>query len=88
MNLYSAKNPKHQSCSTYIPLQIALKIVNHRLIQLVTLFSNIYILTISVINHKIKKLQKGTLAQWFLNRKKLHFEVYNEVHNYLSQNII
>ena len=35
---------------------------------------------------QIKKLQKGTFANWFLNRAKIHSEVYNEVHNYLNQN--
>ena len=35
---------------------------------------------------QIKKLQKGTFALWFLNREKLHSEVYNEVHDYLNQN--
>ena len=35
---------------------------------------------------QIKKLQKGTSAHWFLNREKIHSEVYNEVHNYLNQN--
>ena len=34
---------------------------------------------------QIKKLQKGTFAHWFLNREKIHSEVYNEVHNYLNQ---
>ena len=33
-----------------------------------------------------KKLQKGTFAHWFLNREKIHSEVYNEIHNYLNQN--
>ena len=28
-----------------------------------------------------KNLQKGTFAHWFLNREKIHSEVYNEVHN-------
>ena len=37
---------------------------------------------------QIKKLQKGTFAHWFLNRKKIHSEIYNEVHNYLNQNNI
>ena len=32
-----------------------------------------------------KKFQKGTVAHWFLNRDKIHSEVYNEVHNYLNQ---
>ena len=35
---------------------------------------------------QIKKLQKVTLAYWFLNREKIHSEIYNEVHNYLNQN--
>ena len=35
---------------------------------------------------QIKKFQKGTFAHWFLNREKIHSEVYNEVHNYLNQN--
>ena len=35
---------------------------------------------------QIKKLRKGTFAHWFLNREKIHSEVYNEVHNYLNQN--
>ena len=35
---------------------------------------------------QIKKLQKGTFAHWFLNREKIHSEVYNKVHNYLKQN--
>ena len=35
---------------------------------------------------QIKKLQKGTFAHWFLNREKIHSEVYNEGHNYLNQN--
>ena len=35
---------------------------------------------------QIKKLQKGTFAHWFLNREKIHSQVYNEVHNYLNQN--
>ena len=35
---------------------------------------------------QIKKLQKGTFAHWFLNREKIHSEVYNEVHNYLKLN--
>ena len=35
---------------------------------------------------QIKKLQKGTFAHWFLNREKIHSEVYNEVLNYLNQN--
>ena len=34
----------------------------------------------------IKKLQKGIFADWFLNREKIHSEVYNEVLNYLNQN--
>ena len=37
-------------------------------------------------NQQIKKLQKGTFAHWFLNREKIHSEVYNEVHNYSNQN--
>ena len=50
---------------------------------------------ISVPNHthtdhlghhpQIKRLQKGTFAHWFLNRKKIHSEIFNEVHNYLNQ---
>ena len=35
---------------------------------------------------QIKKLQKGTFAHWFVNREKIHSEVYNEVHNYLNRN--
>ena len=35
---------------------------------------------------QIKKLQKGIFAHWFLNREKIHSEVYNEIHNYLNQN--
>ena len=35
---------------------------------------------------QIKKLQNGTFAHWFLNREKIHSEVYNEVHNFLHQN--
>ena len=35
---------------------------------------------------QIKKLQKEAFAHWFLNRKKIHSEVYNEVHIYLNQN--
>ena len=35
---------------------------------------------------QIKKKQKGTFAHWFLNREKIHSQVYNEVHNYLNQN--
>ena len=35
---------------------------------------------------QIKNLQKGTFAHWFLNREKMHSEVYNEVHNYFNQN--
>ena len=35
---------------------------------------------------QVKKLQKGPFAHWFLNREKIHSEVYNEVHNYLNQN--
>ena len=35
---------------------------------------------------QIKKLQKGTFAHWFLNREKIHSEIYNELHNYLNQN--
>ena len=35
---------------------------------------------------QIRKLQKGTYVHWFLNREKVHSEVYNEVHNYLNQN--
>ena len=34
---------------------------------------------------QIKKLQKGIFAHWFLNRQKIHSEVYNGVHNYLNQ---
>ena len=33
-----------------------------------------------------KKLQKGTFAYWFLNREKIHSEVYEEIHNCLNQN--
>ena len=47
---------------------------------------NFHTLTISVIVHKIKKLQKRTFAHWFLNREKIHLEIYNEVHNYLHHN--
>ena len=36
---------------------------------------------------QVKKLQKGTFAHWLLNREKTHSEVYNEVHNFLNQNI-
>ena len=35
---------------------------------------------------QIKSLQKGTFAHWFLNREKMHSEIFNEVHNYLDQN--
>ena len=35
---------------------------------------------------QIKKLQKGTFANWFLNLEKTHLEVYNEVHKSLNQN--
>ena len=35
---------------------------------------------------QMKKEQKGTFAHWFLNREKIHSEVYNGVHNYLNQN--
>ena len=35
---------------------------------------------------QIKTLQKGTFAHWFLNRQKIHSEVYKEVHNYLNRN--
>ena len=35
---------------------------------------------------QLKKLQRGTFTHWFLNREKIHSEVYNEVHNYLIQN--
>ena len=35
---------------------------------------------------QIKKLQKGTFSQWFLNREKIHSEIYNGVHNYFNQN--
>ena len=35
---------------------------------------------------QIKKLQKGTFAHWFLNREKIHSDVYNAVHNYLNHN--
>ena len=48
-------------------------------------FPNINTQTISVI-HKLKKLQKGIFAHWFLNREKINSEVYNEVHNFLNQN--
>ena len=33
-----------------------------------------------------KKLQKETFAHWFLNREKIHSEIYNEVHSYSNQN--
>ena len=35
---------------------------------------------------QIKKLQRRTFKHWFLNREKIHSEIYNEVHNYLNQN--
>ena len=35
---------------------------------------------------QFKKLQKKTFAHWFLNRGKIHSEIYNEVHNYSNQN--
>ena len=35
---------------------------------------------------QIKMLQKRTYAHWFLNREKLHSDVYNKVHGYLNQN--
>ena len=38
------------------------------------------------LHPQIKKKQKGSFAHWCLNRKKIHSEVYNEVHNYLNQN--
>ena len=34
---------------------------------------------------QIKKLQQGTFAQWFLNREKIHTDIYNEVHIYSNQ---
>ena len=33
---------------------------------------------------QIKILQKGNFAHWFLNREKIHSEVYNEIQNYLN----
>ena len=35
---------------------------------------------------QIIKLQKRTFAHWFLNREKIHSEVYKEVNIYLNQN--
>ena len=35
---------------------------------------------------QIKNLQKGTFANWFLYREKIHSEFHNVVHNYLNQN--
>ena len=35
---------------------------------------------------QIEKLQKGTFANWFFYRERIHSDVYNEVHNYLNQN--
>ena len=31
-------------------------------------------------------MQKGNSEHWFLNREKIHSELYNEVHNYPNQN--
>ena len=31
------------------------------------------------------QIQKGTFEHWFLNREKIHSEIYNGVHNYLNQ---
>ena len=36
-------------------------------------------------HHPQFKLQKGTFAHRFLNREKIHSEIYNEVHSYLHQ---
>ena len=36
-------------------------------------------------HHPQFKLQKGTFAHRFLNREKIHSEIYDEVHSYLNQ---
>ena len=68
-----------------LPL-IKLVIANLTTIFVLNRYRNTLTLSTKINIPKIKKLQKGIFAHCFFKREKTNSDVYNEVHNYSSQN--